>query len=360
MAYTTINKSTDHFNSVIYTGDGNSTQAITNTFQPDFSWIKHRDTTAAHSLQDVLRGYSESKKLCSNTADAENNASGATWGDYGGISAVGSNSFTVYKGSQTPYQSNASGANYASWHWKAGTTSGLSGGTITPVSYTVNTTAGFGIYKYYGTGSTGTIAHGLPSAPKMIIIKRRNGGNAWQIYHHIMGNTKFIEFSSSSQQTGTSRWNDTTPTSSVFTIGNDSDVNGSGSEFIAYAWCDVPGYCKAGGYIGNGASGAPDADGTFVYTGFKPKFIMVKSYSNSGAWTIWDNKRAGYNPNSYRIEAHANNAEYQGTAVFCNQLSNGFKLVQGDTDTNGDGYYYIYLAIGQSMVGSNNVPCTAR
>ncbi len=349
MPYTTVNKSTDHFNTKTYSGNG-STQSITGVgFQPDFTWIKQRTGTTWHNLYDAVRG--ATKSLASNSTDAEDTrATGLTAFDSDGFS-LGSDS-----------NANAgSGSTYASWNWKAGTTSGLSGGTITPSSYSINATSGFGIYKYTGNGYSGaTIAHGLGKEPKMIIIKRTDATPNWQIYHWRMGNTKFIEFTSSGQQTATNRWNDTTPTTSVFTLGNDSDVNGNGNTYIAYVFCDVPGYQKCSGYIGNGASGVPNAEGAFVYTGFKPKFIMVKSYSNSGAWTIWDNKRAGFNPQTYRIEPHASNAEYTGNAVWVDLCSNGFKLRQGDTDTNGDGYYYMYLAIGQSLVGSNDIPCTAR
>ena len=348
MPYTTVNKSTDHFNTKLFTGNG-STQSITGVgFQPDFTWIKDRDQARENKLTDAVRGVT--KAIVTNSAAAETT-------DTYGLTAFGTDGFTV--GSTSGYNNNSE--NFASWNWKAGTTSGLSGGTITPSSYSINATSGFGIYKYTGNGTSGaTIAHGLGKEPKMIIIKRTDAAPNWQIYHWRMGNTKFIEFTSGGQQTGTSRWNDTTPTTSVFTLGNDNDVNGSGNTYIAYVFCDVQGYQKCGGYIGNGASGVPNAEGAFVNLGFKPKFIMVKSYSNSGAWTIWDNKRAGFNPQTYRLRPEVNHVEYTGNAVWIDLCSNGFKLRQGDTDTNGDGYYYMYLAIGQSLVGSNNVPCTAR
>ena len=169
--FTTINKSTDYFNPVKYTGDGNATQAITNTFQTDFSWIKDRGVTAAHTLQDAVRGFDVTKKLSSNSDDAENNASGATWENYGGVTAVGATSFTTSLGSNTPYQTNASGSNYISWNWKMGTTTGLSGGTITPSSYSINTTAGQSIIAWTGTGVAGTVPHGLGAIPELIIVK---------------------------------------------------------------------------------------------------------------------------------------------------------------------------------------------
>jgi len=348
MPYTTVNKSTDHFNTKLWTGTGSSNALTGVGFQPDFTWIKSRSDALSHALFDSVRG--TTKVLNSNATSAE-------YTNTDTLTAFGTDGFTV--GSNTGV--NASGETRVAWNWKAGTTSGLSGGTITPSSYSINATSGFGIYKYTGNGYSGaTIAHGLGKVPTMIIIKRTDSTPNWQIYHTKMGNGKWIEFTTSGQQTGTSRWNDTSPTTSVFTLGNDSDVNGNGNTYIAYVFCDVPGYQKCSGYIGNGASGVPNAEGAFVYTGFKPKFIMVKSYSNSGAWTIWDNKRAGFNPQTYRIEAHASNAEYTGDAVWVDLCSNGFKLRQGDTDSNGDGYYYMYLAIGQSLVGSNDVPCTAR
>ena len=355
MAYTTVDKCSSFFNTHLHSGTGSAGHAITGIgHQPDLVWVKSRTDTRKHNMYDSVRG--TEKRIVTNSNVVEDTV--------GGVTAFNSDGFTL--GTETDV--NGSSRNFVSYNWKAGTTSGLSGGTITPSSYSINTSSKFGIYKYTGNGTSGaTIAHGLGGTPACIWIKALSRQDDWVVGHHqFNGGTNAwnyiwkIRAVSRSQSAHTAYWNDTAPTSSVFTLGNDSDVNGNGNTYIAYVFCDVQGYQKCGGYIGNGASGVPNAEGAFVYTGFKPKFIMVKSYSNSGAWTIWDNKRAGYNPNTYRLRPEVNHVEYTGNAVWADLCSNGFKLRQGDTDTNGDGYYYMYLAIGQSLVGSNDVPCTAR
>jgi hypothetical protein len=368
MAYTTINKSSDYFNTVTYTGDGNATQAITNTFQTDFSWIKHRGTTAAHTLQDAVRGFSESKKLSSNSTDAENNASGATWGDYGGVSAVGATSFTVYKGSQTPYQTNESGANYVAWNWKAnGADSSNTDGSITS-TVSANTTSGFSIVSYTGTGANATVGHGLGAVPKIIIVKNRSSsGDGWGVYHvgadPSIPQNKYLELNTTSAVAdGTSPWNDTAPTSSVFTVGSWSVSNGSGNNMIAYCFAEKKGYSKFGSYTGNG-----NADGTFVYTGFKPAFVMIKNTTNGNNWFISDNKRVPFNLADDSLFPNSNSAEMttQPTNYGLDILSNGMKMrTSGDhtaNNNNASSNTYIYMAFAEApLVGSNNVPCTAR
>ena len=345
--YTTINKSTEHFDTKLWSAVTTSITGL--NFEPGFTWIKSRTNADGHGLYDAVRGAGKRIRSHSNIEEQ-------TLTDE--LTAFNSDGFTLGTSSNV----NRSGHDFVAWNWKAGTTSGLSGGTITPSAYSINAAAGFGVYKWTGNSTSGaSIAHGLGKTPTMIMVKRLTNAASWQVYHKAMGNGKWIEMDSSQpQQTATSRWNDTSPTSTLFYLGNDSDVNNSSYEYVAYVFCDVPGYQKCSSYVGRGDSGAPAATGPMIYLGFKPKFILVKSYSNSGAWTIWDNLRAGYNPNSYRIEANASNAEYTGTAVYCDQLSNGFRLVHGDTDTNGDGYYYMYYALGQTLVGDNNTPCTAR
>jgi len=359
MAYTTINKSSEHFNTVTYTGDGNATQAITNTFQTDFSWIKHRGTTAAHTLQDAVRGFSESKKLSSNSNDAENNASGATWGDYGGVSAVGATSFTVYKGSQTPYQTNESGANYVAWNWKAnGAGSSNTDGSINTTYTSVNTTAGFSIGKYTGNGTSGaTIGHGLGAIPRLIIVKRLDTTGSWQVLGNGLGQpgaTSYGKLNSKDGFTsGSNRWNNTAPTTSVFSLGNSTEVNASGGTYVAYVWCNVPGYFKGGLYQGNG-----NANGTFVNTGGRPTLILLKPNIADKDWYLIDDKR-GYNGSIKSFYPNANAAETD-LGDYLDLHSNGFKIKTTDNSFNGWGNSYQYWCWMQTAVGSNNVPCTAR
>ena len=350
MAYTTINKSTAHFDTKLYAGSASNVTVSGLGFQPNWIWLKNRSATDNHVVVDSVRGSGSYgfKNLYPNLTDqeyvpADGNAS---------VLSIASSSFVVGQNTNT----NGNGENFVAWNWKAGTTSGLSGGTITPTGYSINATSGFGIYKYTGNGTSGaTIAHGLGKVPQMIIVKRTDAAPNWQIYHAYAGNTKFLEFTSGAQQTATNRWNDTTPTSSVFSLGNDSDVNGNGNTYIAYVFCNVQGYCKIGNYHGNGQN-----DGSFIYTGFKPKFILIKSNTRSSSWDISDFERIGYNPKNYRLTPHNNAAAYTGVEIYKDYLSNGFKIRASDTDTNEDGRNYLYMAFGQSLVGTNNVPATAR
>jgi len=351
MAYTTINKSSEHFNTKLYTGNG-STQSITGVgFAGDWFWIKERSVSGNHQILDRVRS-SFGKNLITNSTGAEGDVT-----NY--ITSVNNDGFDLGANNGI----NQSGVTNVAWSWKAnGAGSSNSDGNITS-TVSANTTAGFSIVKYTGnsggSGYSATIGHGLGAAPKFIIVKCISHSAEWNVYAN--DPTDFLKLNESNATADdNTKWYDTAPSNSVFTVGTNTDVNNVGRDYIAYCFAEKTGYSKFGSYVGNGASGAPNADGTFVYTGFKPAFIIVKCTSNTSAWTIWDNKRAGYNPDTYRIEAHNNNAEYTGNAVWADLLSNGFKLKQGDTDTNGTGRTYVYMAFGQSLVGSNNVPCTAR
>ena len=353
MAYTTINKSTDYFNTVLYTGDGNATQAITNTFQTDFSWIKDRGVTAAHTLQDAVRTWDVTKKLTSNDNDAENNASGATWGNYGGVTAVGATSFTTSLGSNTPYQTNANGSNYVAWNWKAGGGQGSSNtdGSINTTYTSVNTTAGFSVSQYAATGSNATVGHGLGAVPKMILVKQLNTARDWSVYHVGMGNGNYMNLNATGGSSSSStHWNSTTPTSSVFSIGTSNQTNENGNNYIAYCFAEKSGYSKFGSWVSNN-----NADGVFVYTGFAPSFVMLKESDGNNQWVMYDNKRPGYNQTSNALFANANSVE--ATDLGVDLLSNGYKIRATNNQNTGN---YIYMAFGQSLVGTNNVPCTAR
>ena len=341
MAYTTINKSTDHFNTKLYAGNG-STQSITGVgFQPDWVWVKCRNNGKHHSVYDSVRGVT--KYISTNLSAAEQTNSG-------GVTAFNTDGFSVGNFGDV----NAS-FNFASWNWKAGTTSGLSGGTITPSSYSINATSGFGIYKYTGNGTSGaTIAHGLGKVPTWIMVKRLDASPEWQIYHQAMGNNKWIEFTTGTPQTGTSRWNDTSPTSTLFYLGNDSDVNYNGGTYVAYVFCDVTGFSKMGDYVGNANTSGP-----FIYTGFKPTWIMIKGISASNRnWNIIDNKRDTFNPSGDFLQGNTANTE-DTSSIDMDFLSNGFKFNVTSARVNA-AETYMYMAFGQSLVGSNNVPATAR
>ena len=342
MAYTTINKSTDYFNTKLHSGT-NSTTTITGVgFQPDMTWWKSRNNAVNHALYDAVRG--GSKLLRPNQTNAEENNAAVSAFTSDGVTLTGGDSFT-----------NASGYTYASWNWKAGGGQGSSNtdGSINTTYTSVNTTAGFSICKWTGTGANGTIGHGLGAVPTVIFVKNLGTTENWVTYHKPLGATKYLKLNDNSAQgTSSDVWNNTAPTSSVFYVGSNTATNQSGNQMIAYCFTDKIGYSKFDTYEGNG-----ETSGQFVYTGFKPSFVMIKNIDNSGNWWMMDNKRNGYNVTGQRLMANSNSAENSYSDVV-DLLSNGFKLRGTYGDIND--YSLIYMAFGQSIVGSNNVPCTAR
>jgi len=344
MAYSTINKSGDYFNTKLYTGNG-STQNITGVgFQPDWIWQKERSSTSYHVVTDAVRG--NTKQLFTNV-----NATEATDSNY--ITSFDSDGFGQGQNNDT----NQSGQTYVAWNWKAnGQGSSNTDGSINTTYTSVNTTAGFSISSYTGNGTAGaTIGHGLGTAPKVVLIKRRSAGGEWIMGHGSLGFTKFLELNlTGGEQTSTLRFNDTAPTSSVFTVGSTADTNQNGTTLIAYCFAEKTGYSKFGSLTGNGSS-----DGTFVYCGFAPSFILVKAIT-SGNWFMYDNKRPGYNNVQQFLEADGTAVEYTSNANHSiDILSNGFKFT-GGSGSNTSGRESIFMAFGQSIVGSNNIPATAR
>ena len=346
MAYTTINKSTDYFNTKLYTGNY-STNAITGVgHQPDMVWLKSRSFAQNHEMYDAVR--TATKRIYPNGTYAEDT-------DTAGLTAFNSDGFTL--GSSN--SSNKSGDTFASWNWKAGGGQGSSNtaGSINTTYTSVNTTAGFSISSYTGTGSNATIGHGLNAVPKMIIVKRLSGGTGeWGVYHASLGNTKALYLNgTSASSTETAFWNSTSPTSSVFSVGTANDTNGSGSTYIAYCFAEKTGYSKFGSYVGNGSS-----DGSFCYLGFKPAFLIIKRSSTGGDdWVMYDNKRNTFNVLDKRLNPNTNGAEQDTDMI--DFVSNGFKLRGNPDYVNGNGSTYTYMCFAEApLVGTNNVPCTAR
>ena len=340
MAYTTIKKPSDYFNTKLYTGNG-STNAITGVgFQPDFTWNKGRNDAWNHSLVDAVRGVT--KVLRTNTTEAEEvRATNLTSFDTDGFT-LGSDALV-----------NTNGDTLVSWNWLAnGTGVANTDGSISS-TVSANTTSGFSIVTYSGNGSAGaTIGHGLGSVPKMIIVKDRDNASAWWVYHASLGATKRLRLDGTdAENTNSTLWNDTEPTSSVFSVGTYDQVNGSGINYIAYCFADVQGFSKFGSYTGNGST-----DGTFVYTGFKPAFLMVKNAAATGSWILTDTTRSTFNITSHMLQANASAAET--TDAYFDILSNGFK-VRSTSSYVGHAVNYIYMAFAEEpLVGDN--PATAR
>ena len=343
-----------YFQAKNYSGNA-STNAITldgsEDMQPDWVWLKSRSFAQNHENYDSVRG--ATKRLYNNLTNAEDTNST-------GLTGFNSDGFTL--GSSNAI--NKSGETFASWNWKAGTSftndaSATGVGTIDSTG-SVNTDAGFSIISYTGTGSTGTVAHGLGATPGMIIIKERNNATSWIVYHHKNTSAPATDYLllNSTQATDdyADYFNDTEPTSSVFTIDTAGDINGSSDTYIAYCFAEKKGYSKFGSYEGNGNN-----DGTFVYTGFKPAWVMTKSIDSTSNWEIKDNKRSTFNTVDDYIKANANAAEDTGVSSHAMDfLSNGFKHRGSNDEVNGS-ETYIYMAFAESpFVNSNGVPNNAR
>jgi len=334
----------DYFNSVLYTGTG-AVQTISGVgFEPDLTWCKDRTNSYDQVWFDQVRGATE--RLTSNTNTAEST-------QVNDLTAWNSDGFVVGSGSNINNNTNL----FVGWNWKAGTTTGLSGGTITPTSYSINTTSGFGVYAYTGTLTAGTIAHGLGVAPEMVIVKKYNTTADWYVYHKDMpsGNGYHMTLNTSAAQASGTEWNSTNPTSTVFSLGANSNVNASAATFIAYVFAPKRGYSKFQEYWGNGQT----SDGTFVYTGFRPAFILIKRSALTGNWQIFDDKRLGYNGGNSYLAPNDANAENTGGQI--DIVSNGFKMRNNGTYTNGSGDTYLYAAFAEfPIVSSNNIPTVAR
>ena len=353
MAYSSIAKPTDYFNTKLYTGDGNNSKAITGVgFQPDWIWIKKRSGTASHMISDSVRGVTK-------TIYTESTSAELTSDQYGWVSAFGTDGFTISNTNVAAINEN--GATHVSWNWKAGTGAGSSNsdGSIT-TTVSANQTAGFSIVSYTGNATAGaTIGHGLGVAPKMVIVKNRSNAQNWFIYHEGIGATKVIYLDlTNAQQTLTQGWNDTAPTSSVVSLGTEAGTNQSGANMIAYCFAEKQGYSKISSFVGNGSS-----NGTYVHLGFRPSFILYKVSSASSDWYLQDNKRLTFNVNNTRLEANNSDAEVTGAADSIDMLSNGFKMRHTSSSFNNNGATYIYYAVAENpFVGNDSgtaVPVTA-
>ena len=353
-----INKSSEYFNTVLYTGDGNSTKSISGVgFQLDWNWTKCRSTAYNNIVMDSVRGFGTGKKLSPNATTEEGSATNVEDGG-GYITTTSSDGYdlgTTDVANNVHF--NKSGQTYASWNWLAGgTASSNTDGSITS-TVSANTTSGFSIVSYTGNNTAGaTVGHGLSQEPDVIIFKNRSDGTtSWCVYHSAKGTSGTGRLNTTNSFSDTA-FITTTPSSSVFTLTNTAIVNGSGNNMIAYCFAEKKGFSKFGSYTGNGSS----TDGTFIYTGFKPAFVMVKRTDAAEGWGMFDDKRDTYNPVMKRVEANDSAAE-RTDLIWYDFLSNGFKARQSYDLINASGGSYIYMAFAENpLVGTNNIPATAR
>ena len=356
MAYTTIDDPSAHFQTVTYSGNG-STQSITNVgnsdLQPDWLWFKNRNDTQVHQLFDTTRGIA--KALRSNDTDAEN-----TDDPNDRLTAINSDGFSLGDDGNPNNGSNT----YVCWQWKAngGTTSSNDDGSYTS-TVQANTTAGFSIVKYgdassFSASSPATVGHGLGAVPKWILIKNLDGARSWGVHHVSNGAGKIIYLDlTNAVASSTGFDNGTLPTSSVFTVNTLNVANGNNLEYIAYCFAEIQGYSKFSSYLGNA-----NADGPFVYTGFKPAFVIIKNTADSADWTMWDTTRFPNNAQDVQLYPNLSNAEDSpSTSTVLDMLSNGFKIRGTNNKINGSSDTMIYMAFAEHpFVSSKGVPVTAR
>jgi hypothetical protein len=352
LATPSITDGSAHFQPTLYTGN-NGTQAIVNSgnsdLAPDLVWIKSRTTTRNHILTDAVRGVT--KSVSSNTTSAE-----AT--DADNLTAFGSDGFTV--GDATSYSPdvNASGVNYVAWQWAAnGAGSSNTDGSITS-TVSADTTSGFSIIRWSGTGANGTIGHGLGIQPSLYIVKNTATTNSWLVGSTLYSNTQFLILNATDAlDTAAAIWNSAYPTSSVINLGSNAGSNGSGTNnMICYAFAEIPGYSSIGSYVGNGSA----TTGPFIWTGFRPAFVITKNITNAGdGWPIVDSKRSPFNTPNATLLANLTVAETTGYQV--DLYSNGFKPKSTDHAVNESGATIIYMAFAENPFGGDGVaPATAR
>ena len=336
MAYTDIDDPSAYFQTKLYTGTQQS-HAVTldgnSDLQPDWVWIKCRDDTHNHQVFDSVRGVHI--RMRTDTTGAETTSSES-------LKSFNSDGFTL--GTQQNVNASSSGDNsFVAWNWKK------------------TADAGFDIVSYTGNGSARTISHSLSAVPGWIIVKNRDEAEPWTIYHHNNTSapaTDYLALNDTHATTDSNtRWNDTAPTSSVFTVGTSDVVNKNTIKYIAYLFAEKKGYSKFGKFTGNGST-----DGTFIHTGFKPAFWLQKRSDGAGGWVMYDNKRAGYNPKTDIHYANDSTVEDTSNAVWADIVSNGFKYrTVGGNDINTSGNEYIYMAFAENpFVTSTGIPTTAR
>ena len=339
MAYTTIKKPSDYFNTKLYTGTGSSTSITGVGFQPDLVYTTSRSNSYNNGMFDSVRGVN--KLINTNTTSAEASISN-------GISSFDSDGFSF---SGDAYNTNA--YTFASWNWLGanGTAANTDGSISSTVS--ASTTSGFSIVSYTGTGANATVGHGLGVAPKFMIIKNRSDATNWNVYTTVIdGSMDYLYLNLTNTKGDSSA---SVPTSSLLNLTASNDVNGSSDNMIAYCFSEKKGFSKFGSYTGNG-----NADGTFVYTGFKPAWVMIKRTDTTNDWQMHDSTRDTFNGVTQKLRANLSDAEAT-TGAFYDFTSNGVKCRNTDFSMNASGGSYIYMCFAESpFTTSTGIPTTAR
>ena len=335
MAYTTIDDPSAYFKVQLYTGDG-STQAIafddTDTnMQPDFVWIKNRDAGDTHLVFDSVRGVEKKIHISEHPEPNEST-------DDDTLTAFGSDGFTLGDDDKV----NTNTEKYVAWCWKE------------------SATAGFDIVEFSGNSTNRTMSHSLSAIPHFYFVIAKGDDSRTNTYHRRNTDapeTDYLMMAYSNATTDNSdNWNDTAPTSSVFSLGTSNSVNDTGNNYMAYLFAPIQGYSSFGGYVGNNSS-----DGPMIYTGFRPKYLLIKNQGASENWVIKDNARSTYNQNILHLAADVEDSEFSTTAVAVDILSNGFKCRGTNAVINSSGANYIYAAFAEApFVNSEGVPCNAR
>jgi len=349
MAYTTINKSTDYFDTKLHNGNATA-KTLAYDFEVDMFWTKMRNDAYPHNVFDVVRG--NNQRLRTNQTNADGVAGNTvSFGNSSGIS-LGTDSGNY--GTNKTQTDGGSQATYVGWGWKAGGTGSANTDGSINSTVSANTTSGFSIVSYTGTGSQATVGHGLGATPKWIVVKRLQNAEDWAVYHASNGAGTYQSLNTTeAKQTNSNRFN-VAPTSSVFTVNTHESVNFA-ENYIAYCFAEKTGYSKFGSYTGNGSGNGP-----FVYMGFKPAMIIYKRASDgTNNWSIFDNKRDPHNAIEKQLNPNISDAE--GTSSRGDFVSHGFKIRTSSGSVNNSGSTYIYMAFAEApLVGSNGVTAKAR
>ena len=345
MAYSTIDDPTLYFNTVLYAGTGSEQTVSGVNFSPGLTWLKSRSNGQPNVLSDSVRG--GNKQLYSADTQAE-----TTYGQY--LKSFNSDGFVL----GTDSGINQSSQTFVSWNWKAGGSASNNTDGNKTISLSVNTTAGFSVGTYAGTGQDSTIGHGLGAVPDWLMIKNRSSGSRkWQLWHNgLTGTNKYLAIDrSDAELTDTASWDNTAHSNTVWNTYGSGEANQNGENFVCYAWTSIKGFSKFGSYTGNA-----NANGPFIYTGFKPAWIMTKQINGGSSWIVHDNKRDPINTVTEYFTVEENDAA--GTLANSYDLcSNGFKVRTSNGDRNSNGDTFAYWAFAESpLVNSEGIPNNAR